>query len=131
MGSGIERMQEVNAKELAIDIAESFTDWMGPSWPMCGAQNATNKLAEITEKRLSVFESEKPDVWISVKDRLPVSGNPKDENLGWIVYKPRAIEKKVETTYVHPDWWRLDEGTTQEITHWQPFPEPPKTATTS
>ena len=49
------------AKEISMGLAEDFADWMGPSWPMCGAQNAINKLAEMAEKRMiAALEAEKP-----------------------------------------------------------------------
>ena len=49
------------AKEISMGLAEDFADWMGPSWPMCGAQIAINKLAEMAEKRMiAALEAEKP-----------------------------------------------------------------------
>lgn len=64
--------------------------------------------------------------WISVKERLPECAEKKDENLGWLVYRPKAQTKKIMTTFFHPDWWKADNGSSQEITHWQPLPGPPK-----
>lgn len=66
--------------------------------------------------------------WISVKERLPDCGKEKSEDLGWLVFRPTAKTKKVMTMYVHPDWWHTDNGSSQEITHWQPLPTPPKGA---
>ena len=63
--------------------------------------------------------------WISVKERLPKCGKNKDGNLGWLVYKPKAV-KKIVVEYTHPEWWTYDSETTQEITHWMPLPEQPK-----
>jgi hypothetical protein len=64
--------------------------------------------------------------WISVKDKLPDCGDVKDENLGWLVYRPKATSKIFLTTFVHPSWWKDENGTSAEITHWMPLPEPPE-----
>ena len=64
--------------------------------------------------------------WVSVKERYPECGMNKDENMGWLVYRPRASSKKLMTIFVHPDWWKEDDGTSAEITHWRPLPEPPE-----
>jgi hypothetical protein len=67
--------------------------------------------------------------WVSVKEQLPRVGMAKSENDGWLVYKPNA-SRKIETCFVHPDWWYCDDGSSQEITHWMPLPEPPESSNT-
>lgn len=49
-------MTDESVKEDAISLAEDFTDWMGPSWPMCGGINATAKLATMANKRFRTAE---------------------------------------------------------------------------
>ena len=62
--------------------------------------------------------------WIGVKEKLPDVGMAKNQDTGWLVYKPNA-SRKIETCFVHPDWWWQDDGSSQEITHWMPLPESP------
>jgi hypothetical protein len=62
--------------------------------------------------------------WIGVKEKLPDVGMAKSQDDGWLVYKPSA-SRKIETCFVHPDWWWQDDGSSQEITHWMPLPESP------
>lgn len=64
------------------------------------------------------------DGWILVTEKLPNVGMAKSQDEGWLVYKPNA-SRKIETCFVHPDWWWQDDGSSQEITHWMPLPEAP------
>lgn len=82
-------------------------------------------MAKMLRAALSAPREALRDGWISVKERLPECEAMKDENLGWLVFKPRAA-RKTEVHYWHPDWWRADDGSTQEVTHWRPLPAPPK-----
>jgi hypothetical protein len=49
-------MTDERIEQDAIELAEDFTDWMGPSWPMMGAFAATRKLAIMSNKRLRAAE---------------------------------------------------------------------------
>jgi hypothetical protein len=49
-------MTDERIEQDAIELAEDFTDWMGPSWPMMGAFTATKKLATMSNKRLRAAE---------------------------------------------------------------------------
>ena len=48
---------EDKIQEDAVELAEDFTDWMGPSWPMCGGINATAKLATMANSRFRKAEN--------------------------------------------------------------------------
>lgn len=58
--------------------------------------------------------------WISVKDRLP---NKSGHYLAYIKNRNAIyVEKWENNLWFLYDWW----GITDDITHWMPFPEPPK-----
>lgn len=78
--------------------------------------------AAMLEKLTAEKKTKKPE-WISVKDRLPDSNN--------VVFA--CIDdgqcKIVRSAYVSSyGEWKWIEGH-QTVTHWMPFPEPPKEAT--
>ena len=61
--------------------------------------------------------------WISVKERLPETGQ---EVLMWQECQPYApgsfrYDMCVYNTGVYQPWWK-------HVTHWMPLPEPPKEA---
>jgi hypothetical protein len=65
--------------------------------------------------------------WISVKDRLPHDGMfEKTYKDNVLVYRPNSVSKKIDVETTFSSYWFSDNRTTNEITHWQPLPEPPE-----
>ena len=70
-------MTDERIKEDAIELAEDFTDLMGPSWPMCGGISATKKLAELSNKRFRTAERlAKIEVLEELRDKSEYKMNP-------------------------------------------------------
>lgn len=76
------------------------------------------KAADMLEKLAA--EIEKEPEWISVKDRLP------EKNSIVLVCMDNGQYKVVLTSYLssNGEWISYDKN--QKVTHWMPFPEPPK-----
>lgn len=60
--------------------------------------------------------------WISVKDKLPEEFAPvivcrRSPKLGIVVEQGYKDVR---------DWWRVPGCRTRSVTHWMPFPDPPK-----
>lgn len=78
----------------------------------------------------------KQSAWISVDERLPDKGMPKDDGavLGIVRGKYRNVEyhdaMELVCYFADEGVWALwsDASVTIQVTHWMPLPEPPKGA---
>lgn len=78
------------------------------------------KAADMLEKLAAERDAKKPE-WISVKDRLP------EKNRIVLVCMDNGQYKAVLTSYLSSsdgEWISYDKN--RKVTHWMPFPEPPK-----
>lgn len=84
----------------------------------CGSA-AKQQAADMLEKLATEKEAKKPE-WICVKDRLP------EKNNIVLVCMDNGQYKVVLTSYLsrYGEWISYDKN--QKVTHWMPFPEPPK-----
>lgn len=75
--------------------------------------------ADMLEKLAAEKEAQKPE-WISVKDRLP------EKNSIVLVCMDNGQYKVVLTSYLsnNGEWVSYDKN--RKVTHWMPFPDPPK-----
>lgn len=75
--------------------------------------------ADMLEKLAAERDAKKPE-WISVKDRLP------EKNIIVLVCMDNGQYKVVLTSYLsnNGEWVSYDKN--RKVTHWMPFPEPPK-----
>lgn len=62
--------------------------------------------------------------WISVKDRLPCSGQPALVANSALRLVSIAWHEAGSGCWESPVWWFCENS--PEITHWMPLPEPPK-----
>lgn len=75
--------------------------------------------ADMLEKLAAEKDAKKPE-WINIKDRLP------EKNSIVLVCMDNGQYKVVLTSYLssNGEWISYDKN--QKVTHWMPFPEPPK-----
>lgn len=94
----------------------------------CSAQNLSpagcskvlkEQAADMLEKLAAEKDEKKPE-WISVKDRLP------EKNSIVLVCMDNGKYKVVLTSHLssNGEWISYDKN--RKVTHWMPFPEPPK-----
>jgi len=94
------------------------------------------RLVPATEGEMEEVEGEVMDSWISVEDRLPEPAN-KDAYTFTdrvLVYEAETRDQYVATLWRNkdgkPSGWEITDGKRlmpDEVTHWQPLPEPPTT----
>lgn len=84
----------------------------------CGSA-AKQQAADMLEKLAAEKDAKKPE-WISVKDRLP------EKNSIVLVCMDNGQYKVVLTSHLssNGEWISYDKN--RKVTHWMPFPEPPK-----
>lgn len=84
----------------------------------CGSA-AKQQAADMLEKLAAEKDAKKPE-WISVKDRLP------EKNSIVLVCMDNGQYKVVLTSHLssNGEWILYDKN--RKVTHWMPFPEPPK-----
>lgn len=87
----------------------------------CGSA-AKQQAADMLEKLAAEKDAKKPE-WISVKDRLP------EKNSIVLVCMDNGQYKVVLTSHLssNGEWILYDKN--RKVTHWMPFPEPPKEGT--
>lgn len=78
---------------------------------------------ELIRKAISILERDGAG-WVSVKDRLPVSGNCVLLYSGKSGVAEGSYDNETNT-FIQ---WRWSVSDLQGVTHWQPRPEPPKEA---
>jgi hypothetical protein len=66
--------------------------------------------------------------WISVNDRLPIDKNKIDDYkiIEVLVYRYGHVSTEIYQAGIMPEPWGYFNDNTDEITHWQPLPKPPK-----
>lgn len=118
---------ELNAEELvtalrncASDECENCPCWFRLSKSDIYCYNRLKKkAADMLEKLAAEKDAKKPE-WISVKDRLP------EKNSIVLVCMDNGRYKVVLTSHLssNGEWISYDKN--RKVTHWMPFPEPPK-----
>lgn len=80
-------------------------------------------IGEYIDKRIDKLDAPIPvkSNWISVKTKMPQTGVP--------VLAYHSTNGNMKSNYINDngDWMIACNGITEDITHWQPLPEPPKT----
>lgn len=88
--------------------------------PDCGACITLKSPNNYQPKNTDKHWNNRPDNWISVKDRLPTV-DPRYGDIDVLVYMDDGF---IATTTFSGDWELWAES--GEVTHWQPLPNPPK-----
>lgn len=85
----------------------------------CDGRLVKLQAADMLEKLAAERDAKKPE-WISVKDRLP------EKNSIVLVCMDNGQYKVVLTSHLssNGEWISYDKN--RKVTHWMPFPEPPK-----
>lgn len=107
-------------EDVAKQMLEEAVRLMSPKDQLADADKVMDTCEHILdmEKMVDVNSPEKPDGWISVKERLP----EKTELV--LIYQPKAGNGA--SSHDEHGWGMWENGLTCEPTHWMPLPEPPK-----
>lgn len=93
----------------------------------CAEDEGRHAIDQVVDANKVMNSPEKPDSWISVKDRLPP---PQTEVLWWNKAAQQAGVSSWEYMSYCDDtmieWGDAGNVSIRKFTHWQPLPEPPK-----
>lgn len=110
------------AKEWYSQMLKSGRDPLGDEGFLAGYKAAQEQFADVG--KVMANTPEKPDGWISVKDRLPQIDTPVMLYTGH-EYEIGRLEEDGEFS-IWVDYRYGGEMAADQFTHWMPLPEPPK-----